>query len=154
MTAVFALATSFLWGLADFGGGLLTRRVPALTVVVVSQTVAATVLGALVMATGGWGEAGPQLWFAVAAGVVGPAAMLCFYRALALGPMGVVSPLASLGTVLVPLGVGIVAGERPGLLQAAGMAGGGGGVLLAGGPPGSGAPPGPPTPRLTPGFAL
>jgi drug/metabolite transporter (DMT)-like permease len=40
MTALFALATSFLWGLADFGGGLLSRRTPALTVVVVSQCVA------------------------------------------------------------------------------------------------------------------
>ncbi len=28
MTALFALATSLLWGLADFGGGLLTRRTP------------------------------------------------------------------------------------------------------------------------------
>ncbi|MYT27395.1 MULTISPECIES: DMT family transporter [unclassified Streptomyces] len=134
MTAAFALATSLLWGLADFGGGLLTRRLHALTVVVVSQTLAALALGGIVLATGGWREAGPQLWFAVAAGVVGPAAMLCFYRALALGPMGVVSPLGSLGTVLVPLGVGILAGERPGLLQAAGMAVAVVGVLLAGGP--------------------
>ncbi|WP_407548391.1 DMT family transporter [Streptomyces sp. Pv4-95] len=134
MTAVFALATSLLWGLADFGGGLLTRRLHALTVVVVSQTLAALVLGVIVVATSGWREAGPQLWFAVAAGVVGPAAMLCFYRALALGPMGVVSPLGSIGTVLVPLGVGFVAGERPGLLQAAGMAVAVIGVLLAGGP--------------------
>ncbi|MDC7335582.1 DMT family transporter [Streptomyces lydicus] len=139
MTAVFALATSLLWGLADFGGGLLTRRLQALTVVVVSQTLAAVVLGAGVVATGGWREAGPQLWFAVGAGVVGPAAMLCFYRALALGPMGVVSPLASLGTVLVPLGVGIVAGERPGLLQATGMVVAVIGVLMAGGPRVSGA---------------
>ncbi|MFH8570562.1 EamA family transporter [Streptomyces sp. NPDC017993] len=134
MTAAFALATSLLWGLADFGGGLLTRRLHALTVVVVSQTLAALVLGVIVLATGGWREAGPQLWFAVAAGVVGPAAMLCFYRALALGPMGVVSPLGSIGTVLVPLGVGFVAGERPGLLQAAGMVVAVIGVLLAGGP--------------------
>lgn len=139
MTAVFALATSLLWGLADFGGGLLTRRLQALTVVVVSQTLAAVVLGAVVLATGGWREAGPQLWCAVGAGVVGPAAMLCFYRALALGPMGVVSPLASVGTVLVPLGVGIVAGERPGLLQAAGMVVAVIGVVLAGGPRISGA---------------
>ncbi|MET4662997.1 hypothetical protein ABID80_006761 [Streptomyces sp. PvP037] len=29
MTALFALATSLLKGLADFGGGLLTRRTPA-----------------------------------------------------------------------------------------------------------------------------
>ncbi|SED51991.1 Uncharacterized membrane protein [Streptomyces sp. 2224.1] len=139
MTAVFALASSLLWGLADFGGGLLTRRLQALTVVVVSQTLAAVVLGVVVLATGGWREAGPQLWCAVGAGVVGPAAMLCFYRALALGPMGVVSPLASVGTVLVPLGVGIVAGERPGLLQAAGMVVAVIGVVLAGGPRVSGA---------------
>ncbi|MGP3923430.1 EamA family transporter [Streptomyces sp. 8N616] len=139
MTAVFALATSFLWGLADFGGGLLTRRIPALTVVVVSQTMAAAVLGAIVVATGGWQEAGPQLWFAVAAGVVGPAAMLCFYRALALGPMGVVSPLGSIG-VAVPVGVGLVIGERPGLLQFAGIVVAVAGVVLAGGPQLRGAP--------------
>ena len=70
MTAFFALATSLLWGLADFGGGVLTRRAPALTVVVVSQTIAAAVLGVIVLATGAWSEAGPRLWWAVAAGLV------------------------------------------------------------------------------------
>ncbi|MEU1628053.1 EamA family transporter [Streptomyces sp. NPDC020096] len=139
MSAVFALATSLLWGLADFGGGLLTRRFPALTVVVVSQTAAALVLGGIVVGTGGWSEAGPRLWFAVAAGVVGPAAMLCFYRALALGPMGVVSPLATIG-VAVPVGVGLVLGERPGPLQYAGIVVAVAGVVLAGGPQLRGAP--------------
>ncbi|GHJ32937.1 MULTISPECIES: DMT family transporter [Streptomyces] len=140
MSALFALATSLLWGLADFGGGLLTRRTPALTVVVVSQTIAVTVLGAIVVATGGWSEAGPQLWFAAAAGVVGPAAMLCFYRALALGPMGVVSPLGALGGVVVPLCVALVLGERPGLLQVSGIVVAVAGVVLASGPQTGGAP--------------
>ena len=139
MTALFALATSLLWGLADFGGGLLTRRMPALTVVVVSQSIAAVVLGAIVLATGAWSEAGPQLWFAVAAGLVGPVAMLAFYKALALGPMGVVSPLASL-SIAVPVAVGLVLGERPGLLQFAGIAVAVVGVVLAGGPQFRGAP--------------
>jgi drug/metabolite transporter (DMT)-like permease len=139
VTAFFALATSLLWGLADFGGGLLTRRTPALTVVVVSQTIAAAVLGAVVVATGGWSEAGPRLWFAVAAGVVGPVALLCFYKALALGPMGVVSPLATL-SVAVPVGVGLFLGERPGVLQVAGIAVAVAGVVLAGGPQLRGAP--------------
>ncbi|MFF7340096.1 EamA family transporter [Streptomyces sp. NPDC008163] len=139
MTALFALATSLLWGLADFGGGLLTRRTPALTVVVVSQIITAAVLGVIVTATGGWSEAGPRLWYAVAAGVVGPVAMLCFYQALALGPMGVVSPLGSLG-VAVPVGVGLIAGERPDLLQGAGVAVAVVGVVLAGGPQLRGAP--------------
>ncbi|MET7480462.1 DMT family transporter [Streptomyces sp. NPDC005648] len=133
MTALFALATSLLWGLADFGGGLLTRRVPALTVVVVSQTVAAVVLGAVVAVTGGWSEAGPRLWFAFAAGLAGPVAMISFYQALALGPMGVVSPLATL-SVAVPVAVGLFLGERPGLTQAVGIAVAVTGVVLAGGP--------------------
>jgi hypothetical protein len=34
VTALFALATSLLWGLASFGGSLLTRRIPALAAVV------------------------------------------------------------------------------------------------------------------------
>ncbi|MBK3639726.1 MULTISPECIES: DMT family transporter [Streptomyces] len=138
MTALFALATSLLWGLADFGGGLLTRRLPALTVVVVSQTIAAAVLGAIVAATGGWSEAGPRLWFAFAAGLAGPVAMISFYKALALGPMGVVSPLATL-SVAVPVGVGLLLGERPGLVQVAGIAVAVVGVVLAGGPQRGGA---------------
>jgi drug/metabolite transporter (DMT)-like permease len=133
VTAFFALATSLLWGLADFGGGLLTRRTPALTVVVVSQAIAAAVLGVVVAATGGWGEAGPRLWFAVVAGLAGPVAMISFYKALALGPMGVVSPLATL-SVAVPVGVGLFLGERPGLTQVAGIAVAVTGVVLAGGP--------------------
>ncbi|MFK4104145.1 EamA family transporter [Streptomyces sp. NPDC019531] len=139
MTAFFALSTSLLWGLADFGGGVLTRRLPALTVVVVSQAIAAAVLGAIVVATGGWSEAGPRLWFAFAAGLAGPVALICFYRALALGPMGVVSPLGTLG-VAVPVGVGLFLGERPGLVQAAGIAMAVIGVILAGGPQLRGAP--------------
>ncbi|MGW8570946.1 EamA family transporter [Streptomyces niveus] len=139
MTALFALATCLLWGLADFGGGVLTRRIPALTVVVVSQSVAVVVLGTIVVATRAWTEAGPLLWYAVAAGVVGPVAMLAFYKALALGPMGVVSPLASIG-VVVPVGVGLVLGERPGLLQVTGIAVAVSGIVLAGGPELRGAP--------------
>ncbi|MFE7595289.1 EamA family transporter [Kitasatospora sp. NPDC057512] len=133
MTVLLALSASLLTGLADFGGGVLTRRLPALAVVVASQAAAAVVLLLAVLATGGWTEASPALWYAVAAGVIGPFAMLAFYRALALGPMGVVSPLATVG-VVVPVGVGLALGERPGLGQAAGIAVAVAGVVLAGGP--------------------
>ncbi|MFE5938486.1 EamA family transporter [Streptomyces sp. NPDC056470] len=139
MTALFALATALLWGLADFGGGLLTRRMPALTVLVISQTIAVVVLGAIVIATGAWREVSPELWYAVAAGLVGPVAMLAFYKALALGPMGVVSPLGSLG-VVVPVSVGLLIGDRPGFLQFAGIGVAIVGIVLAGGPELRGAP--------------
>ncbi|MGW1280475.1 EamA family transporter [Streptomyces tsukubensis] len=139
MVALFALTTALLMGLADFGGGLLTRRAPALTVVFASQSIAVTVLGVIVVATSGWQEAGPRLWYAVAAGAIGPVALLSFYKALALGPMGVVSPLGSLG-VAVPVAVGLAAGERPGAVQIAGIGTAVVGILLAGGPELRGAP--------------
>jgi drug/metabolite transporter (DMT)-like permease len=65
--------------------------------------------------------------------------MLAFYKALALGPMGVVSPLGSLG-VAVPVALGLGFGERPGLAQVAGIAVAVAGVVLAGGPQWRGAP--------------
>ncbi|OKJ03039.1 DMT family transporter [Kitasatospora sp. CB01950] len=133
MSAAFALLASLLWGVADYGGGAITRRLPALGVVVLSQTAAALVLVPAVTATGGWADAGPGLWYAVAAGVIGPVALLAFYRALALGPMGVVSPLATVG-VLVPIGVGLFLGERPGAVQGLGILVAIAGVALAGGP--------------------
>lgn len=139
MTAVLALSASLLWGLADFGGGLLTRRAPALMVVVISQAAAAVVLGVAVLGTGALAEGGPRLWYAVGAGVIGPVVLWCFYRALALGPMGVVSPLATVG-VAVPIGVGLIFGDRPGLAQAAGILLALTGVVLAGGPQLRGAP--------------
>ncbi|MFD5318579.1 EamA family transporter [Streptomyces sp. NPDC127098] len=128
-----ALATSLLWGLADFGGGLLARRIPALTATVVSQALAVVVLGAVVVATSAWTEFGWRLWFAVAAGLIGPLVLLCFYRALARGPMGVVSPLVSTA-VVVPFAVALLQGERPGGAQYTGLLVAFAGVVLAGGP--------------------
>ncbi|MFC9327751.1 EamA family transporter [Kitasatospora sp. NPDC057015] len=153
MSALLALTASLLWGLADFGGGALTRRLPALAVVVASQLTAAVVLVAAVLATGGIGDATPMLWYAVAAGVIGPFAMLAFYRALAMGPMGVVSPLATVG-VAVPVGVGLALGERPGLGQAAGIAVALAGVVLAAGPQRGGPAAGPRVLLLTLGAAF
>lgn len=133
MTVTLALVTSVLWGFADFGAGLLARRLPAARVVVLSQSAACVVLGVVVLATGAVSEAGPRLWFAVAAGLVGPLALLCFYEALSRGPMGVVSPLATAGLVI-PVSVGLaVDGDRPGPLQYVGIAVAIAGIALAGG---------------------
>lgn len=139
MTVTLALLSCLLFGLSDFAGGLLARRTPALTVVVASYALATAALGALVLVTGAWSEAGDRLWFAVAAGVIGPLALSCFYRALALGPMGVVSPLTTL-SVAIPVGVAVFLGERPGIWQSLGLSVALLGLVLSGGPQSGGAP--------------
>jgi drug/metabolite transporter (DMT)-like permease len=132
VSAIFALAASLLWGAADFAGGLASRRLPALTVMVLSQGVALAGVAVVVVATGG-GPWGAYLLYGVACGVVGPVALAAFYRALAIAPMGLVAPIAAVG-VAIPVLVGVASGDA---LQSAHLAGIGlavVGIVLASGP--------------------
>lgn len=138
MAALLALMSSLMWGSADFLGGMLTRRVNAIAVYGLSQAVGFVLLVALATATGGWG-ADPGYWpWAMGASLLGMVAMIAFYRALAMGPMGIVSPLVSL-SVLVPVGVSLVRGEMPNSIQVLGIILAIVGILLASGPELSGA---------------
>jgi drug/metabolite transporter (DMT)-like permease len=133
MTAVWGLLASLLWGTADFLAGTISRRLPVLTVTFLSQLVGfgGAVVAALV--AGGPYTIGSYLAWGAAAGVIGPLALMAFYRALATGTMGVVAPIAVTG-VAVPVLVGLAAGERPSALQLLGIATAIVGVMLASGP--------------------
>lgn len=132
MAAALALLSSLLWGTADFLGGTASRRLDALRVVLASQTVALVGLVPLVLLLGPEVTAS-TVGTGVVAGLVGPAALLAFYRALALGTMGVVAPIAALG-VAVPVAAGLLDGEEPSAAQLAGIAVAVVGVVLASGP--------------------
>lgn len=135
MPYLLALASSLLWGAADFLGGTAARRQRAIVVVGVSQALALMVFTAVAV-VGGEASAGmPAMgWvWAAAAGICGLLGLVAFYTALAQGTMGVVAPLAGLG-VVVPLAVGLAAGERPSAGQMVGILLGVGGGLLASGP--------------------
>jgi drug/metabolite transporter (DMT)-like permease len=115
VTIVFALAAAVLYGSADFLGGAVSRRTHVLSVLVVSAPAGAVVLLALALAAGGpVGTAG--LPWAAAAGAAGGAGLILFYAGLAAGPMRVVAPLSALVSTVLPVGVAIAAGERPGPL--------------------------------------
>ena len=122
MTVQLALPAALVFGIADFAGGLATRRTScALTVIAVAQLIgmemllpavallpsrlsmAAVVLGAL-------------------AGLAGSFGLLLYYRGLALGPMGLVAPLSTLAGAGLPLLVGFAAGEPAGPATVGGVA--------------------------------
>ncbi len=136
--ALLALVSSLSWGAADFIGGTLSRRLPALAVYGWSQAVGCVVLLVIATVAGGW-TADPGYWpWAILASISGLIAMIAFYTALAEGPMGLVSPLASL-SVLVPLSIALLAGETPTSVQILGIVLAVMGILLASGPELSGA---------------
>jgi drug/metabolite transporter (DMT)-like permease len=64
------------------------------------------------------------------AGVGGIVALTAFYRALSIGTMSIVAPIAATG-VIVPVVVGIAQGEHPAALQVIGIAAAVVGVVLA-----------------------
>lgn len=128
LALVLAAGSSVVWGVADFSGGSLTRRLPTFAVTVVSQSAGFV---ALLVAAGVRGEVGARSFgLGVLAGLGGGAGLAAFYRALSLGTMSVVSPLAACGAV-VPFGISIATGERPGVLALAGAAVALSGAVLA-----------------------
>jgi drug/metabolite transporter (DMT)-like permease len=130
---LLALVSSLLWGTSDFLGGTASRRLSPLGVVAASEVFG--LLGVLVAAvlTGAFGAPTGYVGWALLAGAAGTAGILAFYEALATGTMGVVAPIAALG-VIVPVLAGIGQGDRPNLLQGAGVLVAILGVVLASGP--------------------
>jgi len=128
----YGLVAALGWGLADFGGAVVGRRIGSLSTVLVSQGFNVVVMTAVFLASGnGAGALGPYLGFVVLNGLASASAYVAHYRALQLGPVAVVSPVgATYAVVGVALAM-IVLSERPGSLALAGGAVTVLGVMLA-----------------------
>lgn len=120
LAIALALGSSVAWGTADFFGGAVSRRLPVLSVTLLSQAAGLAGLLLIFAAHGGSFDHG-SLWIGLVSGVGGGIGLLCFYRALALGTMSVVSPLAACGAI-VPLVLSLIAGERPSAATLIGVA--------------------------------
>jgi drug/metabolite transporter (DMT)-like permease len=121
LTAVLlALSASFAWGFADFGAGAAARRLPVFVVAAVSQTAGLVFVGAVVLATAHGTPSRSQFAWAAFGGVVGVVGLSFFYRALAVGTMGVIGPITATAAI-VPVAYGLGRGERPSALQGIGI---------------------------------
>jgi drug/metabolite transporter (DMT)-like permease len=130
VSVALALLSSLLWGGSDFLGGTAARRIPAASVVGVSQAFALVGLVPVALLVGSQPE---HPLAGVLAGLAGVVGLGLFYAALAGGTMGVVAPIASMGALL-PVTVGLARGEVPSGLQIAGIVVAILGVVLASGP--------------------
>jgi drug/metabolite transporter (DMT)-like permease len=95
--------------------------VAALRVVLVSYPVAMVLLGVSAAIVGGPISHGAVLWGALG-GISQALGVLWLYAALGAGPISVVSPLAAVLSAAVPVGIGVILGERPGAMAAIGIA--------------------------------
>ncbi len=124
MATLLALLSSVLWGAADFFGGKLSKRYQAIAVTAVSQAFGLLTGITIVLVSTSW--LAPSLSWdnyflsGVLAGLFGFVGLIAFYTGLATGRMGVVSPIASL-SVLIPLTIAFINGEKPNSTQLIGM---------------------------------
>jgi len=127
---LLSLAASSCWGVADFLGGLQSKRVPVAVVLCVVEGAGLAVVLAIILATGEPFPGSRAAILSVVAGIGGVIALGCFYRALAIGTMSIVAPISATGVTL-PVVVGIATGDRLSTIVAVGLAVTFVGVLLA-----------------------
>jgi drug/metabolite transporter (DMT)-like permease len=128
---VLALAAAASWGLADFLGGLASRRFDVSVVLLLVESGGLVVILPVALLSGQpFFHHASDVLSAVGAGVSGVLGLACFYRALAIGTMSVVAPISSAGVAL-PVVVGLASGDRPSAIAAAGLAAIVVGVILA-----------------------
>ena len=121
MTVLLSLLAAASYGLSDFNGGWLSKRVSAWTVALMGQLGGATATLVVALLVGG-SPSGADVAWAVVAGLGNGFGTAFLYRGLASGRMGVVAPVSGVGAAVVPIMVGLLIGERPGLLVWVGIA--------------------------------
>ncbi|MBA3365859.1 MAG: DMT family transporter [Actinobacteria bacterium] len=134
---VLALAASLSWGVADFFGGLKSRSLGVLPVMLIAQT-AGTAVIAVVVSAHAERPNGAAVLLAAPAALAGTLGIFAFYRGMAVGAMSIVAPIAGVSAVI-PVAVGVLTGDRPSPLQALGIAFALLGVALAAREPGDSA---------------
>ena len=124
-----SLASAFSWGISDFLGGQQSRRISVLGVLAVSQPAGLVLIALLLPLTGADPLPADKLAIAFLAGAASLGGLAAFYAAMAMGTVSVVSPIAALG-VVVPVAVGLVRGEEPGVIQVVGLVAATAGVVV------------------------
>jgi drug/metabolite transporter (DMT)-like permease len=111
MGPVLALASAVSFGVSDFAGGLAAKRTSPTAVTAIAQVTGLVILLPALL----WLPGSPSLaalGIGAVAGLAGAGGLVVYLRGMAIGPMGVVSPLAALVGAVLPVTYGVWLGER------------------------------------------
>jgi len=127
--AALALAAAASWGVGDFFGGLKSRSLNPVAILIVAQPIGLTLLGIWV-AVRGQGPPGSSVLWACLAAVLGTTGLIAFYKGMAAGALSIVAPIAGAGAAI-PVIWGLAHGDHPSGYQELGFAAALIGVVLA-----------------------
>lgn len=121
LSVIYGLASAFVWGSADFAGGVATRRNSVYTVVLLSQAAGAVMIALLIPALGEVFVSWQSVIFGALAGASGAIGLVFFYRGMSQGPMGVIAPVTAMITGGIPVVLNIFREGIPDTWQIAGI---------------------------------
>lgn len=119
---MLGLLAAGAYGASDFVAGIGSRRSSSGAVALLAQPMG---LIAALVALLLWPAEPPGagvLWWGVLSGVGGGLGTVMLYQGLAVGRMGVISPVSAVLTALIPVTVGLVTGTRPSVTVLVGLA--------------------------------
>ena len=111
LAIALSIGSSLVYGVSDFLGGLKSRSLPLLSVLLVSQGAALALLVATLLVSGEPPPAGDYLLYGILAGLSEAIGLAALYRGLAVGVMSIVAPVAAIAP-LFPVTVAIALGGK------------------------------------------
>ena len=121
-SAGLGLCSAAFWGGSDFAGGWGSRRAPALLIVTAGQILSLAFLVILCYALRVPAPGSHYAVLAIVGGFEGALSLVIFYRALAIGAMGLTAALTGLLTALIPVLFSIFRDGLPAPINVAGLA--------------------------------
>mgnify|MGYP001550228069 FL=1 len=132
MSQVLALTSAAFYGLADFTGGFVAKRLSVWTITAWSMLSGASLLiVGMVVVPADHAPAADVVWGAVA-GIAGLGGLVILYATLAAGTMSVVAPISGATSAVIPVVFDLLQGSALTGRQSLGVAFGAGAVLLVG----------------------
>lgn len=121
LAITYGIGSALMWGASDFSGGFATKQCHALMVILLAHLLGALLLLAMIPI---FAEPFPRadclMWGALA-GFCGTLGLTAFYRALAMGRMGLVAPLSAIVTAALPITVALFTEGMPRMPQMIGF---------------------------------
>jgi len=130
VSVLLALASSVAWGVSDFLGGLTSRRIALIAVLLITQFVGLALMLPLAMLHAAPLLDAPSVAFAVGGSACGLIGIAALYRGMGKGLVSIVAPISATGAA-VPVLLGLLRGERTTPLQSVGIALALTGIVLA-----------------------
>ncbi len=121
MAVALALTASLAYGVSNYVGPRLAREDALFVLLIAGQSCSFVLASCVVAASGDSAPGADAIGAALIAGLGNAGGLILFYRAAAVGPLSIVTPLGAVGAA-VPVAVGLATGEAISLVKGVGIA--------------------------------